>query len=149
MKIAYGTILLVTDGSRMLVLRNEGDALNPELSVVAHRQIDNPPNREQLTDAPGVSFSSMGGTRSSYRQADIHQLREDRLAIEAAQVLAETVAGHEADIIVVAPPATLHILRDHYTPAIRKRLIAEVDKDLVKHPATDIVQILTKWPRRF
>jgi protein required for attachment to host cells len=79
---------------------------------------------------------------------DIHQLREDRFAIEAAEALAETVAGHEADIIVVAPPATLHVLRDHYTPAIRKRLIAEVDKDLVKHPAAEIVQILTKWPRR-
>ncbi|KEQ52927.1 host attachment family protein [Sphingobium chlorophenolicum] len=149
MKIAYGTILLVTDGSRMLVMRNEGDALYPELSVVAHREIDNPPNREHLTDAPGVSFSSRGGTRSSYQQADIHQLREDRFAIEAAEALAETAAGHEAEIIVVAPPATLHVLRDHYTPAIRNRLIAEVDKDLVKHPAAEIVHILTNWPRRY
>ena len=148
MKIACGTILLVTDGSRMLVMKNEGDALYPELSVVAHREIDNPPNREQLTDGPGVSFSSIGGARSSYQQIDIHQLREDRFTIEAAEALAETVAGHEADIIVVAPPATLHVLRDHYTPAIMKRLIAEVDKDLVKHPAAEIVQILTKWPRR-
>jgi len=148
MKIAYGTILLVTDGSRMLVMKNEGDALYPELSVVAHREIDNQPNREQLTDAPGVSFSSMGGARSSYQQADVHQLREDRFAIEAAETLAENAAEHGSDIIVVAPPATLHVLRDHYTPAIRKRLIAEVDKDLVKHPAAEIVQILTKWPRR-
>ena len=89
MRIAYGTILLVTDGSRMLVMRNEGDALYPELSAIAHREIDNPPNREQPTDAPGVSFSSMDGTRSSAQQADIHQLRDDRFAIEAAEALAQ------------------------------------------------------------
>lgn len=148
MKIAYGTILLVTDGSKTLMMRNEGDALYPELSVVAHREIDNPPNREQLADAPGVSFSSMGGARNSYQQTDIHRLQEDRFAMEAAEALAKAIDGNEADIIVVAPPATLHVLRDHYTSAIRKRLIAEVDKDLVKTPTAEIVRLLTDWPHR-
>lgn len=148
MKIAYGTILLVTDGSKMLVMRNEGDALYPELSVIKHREIDNPPNRQQLTDAPGVSVSSVGSIRNSYQQADTHQLRENHFAVEAAAALAEAAAGHDVDIIVIAPPATLHVLRDHYTPAVEKRLIAEVDKDLVKHPSAEIVRLLTDWPRR-
>ena len=62
----------------------------------------------------------------------------DRFAIEAAEAPHETVAGHEADIIVVAALLTLRVLRDHYTRS-GNTLISAMDKDLVKHPAAQLV----------
>lgn len=143
MKMKTGTIVLVTDGAKMLLLRNEGDAVYPELTVVAHRELVNPPNREQMSDAPGLSFSSMGTGRSAYQEADPHQEREDRFAAESAAALAAAVGENDGDVIVVAPPATLSVLRRHYDRATRARLRAEIDKDLTGHPVSEITRLIS------
>lgn len=145
MKLKAGTILLVTDGAKMLLLQNKGDALSPELAVIAHRTIDNPPNRDQMSDAPGLSFSSTERGRSTYQEADPHQQAEDRFAIEAAATLGDAVAQNDSDVMVVAPPRTLSILRRHYDSATRKRLVVEIDKDLTGHPVPEITRQLVAW----
>ena len=48
MKLRNGTIVLVADGSKMLLLRNNGDATFQELQVIAHREIVDPPSHEQM-----------------------------------------------------------------------------------------------------
>lgn len=146
MKITAGTIVLVADGAKMLLLRNIGDAVYPELDVIAHRTLDNPPNREQMSDAPGLSFSSMGTGRSAYQEANPHQEREDRFAEEAAIALATAVKEDEGDIIVVAPPDTLGILRHHYDRATTERLVTEIDKDLTGHPVPEITRLILAEP---
>lgn len=138
--------MLVADGARMLLLRNSGDAVYPILDVIAHRTIDNPPNREQLSDAPGLSFSSHGPGRNTEQKSDPHQEREDRFAIEAAGVLANAVSEHASDVIVVAPPRTLRMLRRHYDHATKQKLQAEIDKDLTKHPVSEIVRLISAEP---
>lgn len=146
MKIAAGTIVLVADGAKMLLLRNDGDAIYPELDVIAHRTIDNPPNREQMSDAPGLSFSSMGTGRSAYQEADAHQAREDRFAVETAAALTEAVGKNEGDVIVVAPPDTLSVLRRYYDRVTGARLVTEIDKDLTGHPVPEITRLLMAQP---
>lgn len=146
MRIATGTLVLVADGSKMLLLRNDGDAVYPELNVIEHRTIGNPPNREQMSDAPGISFSSMGTERDTYEEADPHQQREDRFAAEAAAALSKTVKVNEGDVIVVAPPDTLGVLRRHYDGATTARLIVEIDKDLTGHPVPEITRLLMAQP---
>lgn len=135
--------MLVADGARMLLLRNAGDATYPELDVIVHRSIDNPPNREQMSDAPGLSFSSMGQGRSAYQEADPHQEIEDRFAAESAAALAKAVAENDGDVIVVAPPDTLGVLRRHYDRATQERLLAEIDKDLTGHPVPEITRLIS------
>ena len=146
MKIASGTIVLVADGAKMLLLRNNGEAFHPEFDVIAHRTIDNPPNREQMSDAPGLSFSSAGTGRSAYQESDPHQAREDGFAAGAAVALAEAVGKSEGNVIVVAPPDTLSVLRRHYDRVTRDRLITEIDKDLTGHPIPEITRLLMAQP---
>lgn len=142
MKIAPGAILLIADGAKMLLLKNSGDAVYPILEVIAHRTIDNPPNREQLADAPGLSFSSSGSGRNTMQRSDPHQEREDTFAIEAAAALASVVHEQANDVIVVAPPSTLGVLRLHYDRATQKKLKVEIDKDLTKHPVSEIARLI-------
>ncbi len=146
MKIGAGTIVLVADGTKMLLLRNTGDAINPELDVVEHQMDDNPSNREQMSDAPGLSFSSMGKGRNTYEEAHPHQERKDRFAEEAAAALAAAVKEDEGDIIVVAPPHTLSVLRQHYDRATTEKLLTEIDKDLTGHPVPEITRLILAQP---
>lgn len=145
MKIASGTLVLVVDGAKLLLLRNEGSAASPDLKVLEHRVIDNPPNREQRADAPGLSYSSAGPLRSTYQEADIHQQREDRFAVEAAGALADLAGREDGGIIVIAPPSTLSTLRRHYDRATQGRLLAEMDKDLTGHPVAHIAELVAAW----
>ena len=45
-------------------------------------------------------------------------------------------------MVVVAPPHTLSVLRHHYEPAVKARLVAEIDKDLTKHPVSEITRLI-------
>lgn len=147
MKLTAGMIVLVTDGAKMLLLKNEGDAINPELAVISQRAIDNPPNRDQRSDAPGVAFSSMGHRRSTYEEADPHQRAEDDFTAGSAAALAQVVQENDGKVVVVAPPATLSVLRRHYDRATQERLVAEIDKDLTRHPVRDITRLISELDR--
>jgi protein required for attachment to host cells len=46
-------------------------------------------------------------------------------------------------IVLVAPPKTLAVLRETLGDALRPSLLAEIDKDLTKHPVHEIERLLT------
>lgn len=142
MLIGNGTLVLVADGRKLLVFRNEGDVKYPVLATILHEEDENPPTREQGTDAPGRAFSSIDARRSGYGETDLHQLAEDRFAIAAAATLDGVADRHDGNIVVIAPPQTLGELRKHYGAQVRKRLIAEIDKDLTGHVTDDIAQAI-------
>ena len=111
MKIAHGTLVLAIDGGKMLLFRNEGDEKYAVLDTLSHREIDNPPTREQGADAPGRSYSSVGSRRSAYGQTDGHDRAEEDFAIRAAEGLERVAASDGAGIVVLAPPRMLGQLR--------------------------------------
>lgn len=139
MQVPHDAFVVVADGRKMLFFRNEGDAAYPNLVVERVREQDNPPNRDQATDGPGTSFSSVGNGRSSYEETDFHQLEEDRFAAETADRLRKrALANNFEKLIIIAPPRTLGELRKHYHKEVSDRLIAELDKDLTGHPVKEI-----------
>lgn len=143
MKIAHNTFVVVADGQKMLLLRNEGDEEHPKLEVVRLRELDNPPTREQGSDAPGRSFSTAGTARSGYQETDFHQMEEDRFAIETAELLNKQALANRFDrLIVVAPPRTLGELRKHYHKEVEARLVGEIAKDLTGHPIDRIEELV-------
>lgn len=144
MRLPNDTIVLVADGSRMLLLRNHGDDLHPDLRVISHREIDNPPNRELLADAPGVGFSSTYRGRDTFSKSEPHQAVEDCFAAEAVAALARVAKCASSGLVVVAPPHALGEMRKHYNEAIRKCLVAEIDRDLLKHPVDEITRHLSR-----
>lgn len=147
MRIPNQACVLVTDGRKMLFLRNRGDAAFPQLETLRKAEDVNPPDRDLKSDAPGRTYLSAGGgaARSAYDEVDRHRGEEEAFARATALFLAESAAAGEFDsLIVVADPRTLGRLRDQYSPQVEDRLIAELAKDLVKHPVTEIETIIAR-----
>ncbi|HTE75727.1 MAG TPA: host attachment family protein [Xanthobacteraceae bacterium] len=137
--IPHNALVFVGDGRKALVLRNEGDADFLNLKTERVFTDKNPSTHEQGTDRPGRTYSSVGPGRSSVSQTDWHALEEHKFAHEVAATLERIVRerGIEA-LVVVAPPRALADLRKAFHPDVKKRIIAEIDKDLTKHPVDQI-----------
>lgn len=150
MQVPHDGLVVVADGRKLLLLRNEGDGQYPNLKVEKKRvDKDNPAHHEQATDLAGGSMATRtaGGQWASGNmdETDFHQLEEDRFAAEAAELLNDRARRNEFEsLIVVAPPRTLGELRKHYHEEVAKRITAEIDKDLTGHTVPQIEEALLK-----
>jgi len=143
-KLVRHARVLVTDGTRALVLRNEGDAAHPDLRTVRAYAHDNPPTRDQGSDKPGRTNDSMG-RRSSMETPDWHQIAEDRFIDAMAQMMDRDLkAGDYETLIVVAPPIALGEYRKAVSHGVAKVTLLELDKDLTKHPNAEIAKLVGK-----
>jgi protein required for attachment to host cells len=135
--------VLVGDGRRALLLRNHGDVTFPDLRVVrTFEDSHNPASAAQGTDRPGRSMEHSTGRRSGMDETDWHVQAEQRFAEKVAGELG-LVASTIASLIVVAPPRTLAQLRSSLNSGLRKKVLAEVNKDLTRHPVHEIESILS------
>ena len=77
-------------------------------------------------------------------QTDWHDLAERKFAGEVAETVnAACFNGGLKAIVVAAPPRTLSELRSRFSEAVKERILAEVNKDLTKHPTYEIERYLT------
>jgi protein required for attachment to host cells len=142
--VPHNAYVFVGDGRKALVLRNEGDAQYLDLKTERVFADDNPPTHEQGTDRPGREHSSVGAGRSSVSQTDWHDLEEHKFVHEVAATLEKIVRERKVEhLIVVAPPRTLADLRQAFHDDVKKKIVAELGKDLTKHPVYDIEKHLT------
>ena len=144
MKIAHGTLVLAADGGKALLFRNEGDEKYAVLETLAHDAIANPPTHELGADRPGRSFSSTGRRRSGLGETDWHRQGEERFARRAAGLMAKAAEGNDAGLVIVAPAQFLGSLRDQLKASVKRRLLAEIEKDLVHHETDDIVEAISR-----
>jgi protein required for attachment to host cells len=143
MDVPHDAFVVVADGEKMLLFRNQGDREFPHLMVVEESEQESLSNRELRRDIPGRSFSSVGTGRSAYDEADSRQLGEDRFAAETAEMLNRRALDNEFEsLIIVAPPRTLGELRRYYHGELNRRLIGEVPKNLTNVPVPEIEKIL-------
>ena len=63
--ISHNALVLIGDGQKALFLRNKGTAHQVKLEIEQIMAQDNPATREQGTDRPGRSVSSVGTARSA------------------------------------------------------------------------------------
>lgn len=147
MRIAHGTIVLAADGTKALLLRNEGDEKFTVLQTLSHEETENPPTRATGSDQPGRSFSSTDARRSGYTETDWHRQAEERFARRAVGLLAEEAANDgDAGLVILAPPRFLGQLRERLTKSLRDRLRAEIDKDFAHRDVDDIAQAIARHP---
>jgi protein required for attachment to host cells len=144
--IPHNALVFVGDGQKALFLRNDGDEKFPNLKTERVFAEENPPTHEQGTDRPGRGAESAGtGRRSSVAQTDWHHLEEHRFVARVAAALEDVVRKRNVPgLVVVAPPRTLADLRHAFHADVKKRIIAEIDKDLTKHPVGEIETHLLK-----
>jgi len=141
----HGTWVVVADGRKVLFLHNQGDEAILDLRVRGERIQDNPSTGEQGADRPGRAFATSGSGRSAMGQTDWHQIAEDKFAAEVARDINEAALANEfKELIIVAPPKALAELRTHLHKEAQGRVVAEIDKDLTKHPVEEIQKILAK-----
>jgi len=166
MKVPHNALVLVADGRKMLLLRNEGDADHLNLQVEQKQIHESPKDRDQKSDAagrasstqssPGSSTVAQAGSmqaqgqgaqfapsRGSMEETDYHQLEEDRFAAEVGKILQVKALNHDFDTLIIAAPSrTLGELRKHYHNQVESRLVSEITKDLTNHPLPQIEEIL-------
>jgi protein required for attachment to host cells len=145
MKIKAGMWIVVADGARGLLLINEGSALEPELKVVRVYEQDNPKTSEQGRDKPPRAFTSFSDHRSAMAAPDLHRRAEDRFVEQIMTDLAnDAQAGAFEDLVIVAPPVALGQMRKAAGPALEKKIVATLDKDLTSHTVPDITAAVGK-----
>jgi protein required for attachment to host cells len=143
MDIPHNAHVLVIDGHKRLLLKNEGSLVSPKLSVAGHIEQDSAATHDQGSGRPGLAHASVGTSGSDYEQTDFHQQDEDRFAIDAADLLKrEVLEGRIEALIVVADPHTLGTLRKHYHSEVEKRVLGEIAKDVAGRTTDEIAAVI-------
>ena len=148
--LPHSAWVLVGDGRKALVLCNEGDEKFPNLRMTTvFKDQANPATAQLGSDRPGRAVEHFSGRRSSMDQTDWHEIAEHRFAQGVASTLcALDEAGDISALVVVAPPRTLAELRHAFSDSLRRKIIAEVNKDLTKHPVHEIERLLTSGAKK-
>ncbi|MCT9000039.1 host attachment family protein [Chelativorans intermedius] len=142
-RLEHNIWLLVADGEKALFLRNEGNPFQPRLQVVRAIHEENPPNRQQSTDAPGRYFDGANVHKSGFEETDWHRIGKERFAEEIADRLYRLAhRGRFEKIVLVAPPLVLGALRKALHKEVSDRVAGEVAKTLTGHTREDIERIL-------
>lgn len=139
------TWILVTDASqaRILEMRSLAGPLAavPDFDMIA--EDTHGFARDLKSDRPGRAFAGAGATSRSAMPPhhDPHQLAKDRFAKSVAtQINRAFEAKRFAQLVVIAPPHALGILRQELDAAVREATAAEINKDLVKADRDDILE---------
>jgi protein required for attachment to host cells len=139
MKVAQGAWIVVCDGGKALILENTGSAAEVKLVNKEAHEHDGAPTHELGSDQPGRVHQASGGARSAVDQTDWHDAGEREFLQSLARRLDAAITAKELrDLIVIASPRALGMLRAAYSPAIRQALRGELDKDYVKTPIHEI-----------
>jgi protein required for attachment to host cells len=140
LKMPHNAVVFVGDGRKALFLRNDGDAITPNLRTEKVFDDTNPPTHEQGSDRPGrVSEAALPGRRSAVEPADWHEIEEHRFARKVAAAMEQMIGTKKVKaLIVVAPPRTLAELRSAFHSDVKACIVAEINKDLTKLPVGEI-----------
>ena len=141
------------DGGKATIFENTGPRTAPELAVRAEFEIDNPPDREQVSDAPGrlADGAGRGGDAglpqgvavgaSRVERADAHDQAETRFVTDFITHLNDAAdAGSFEELIVLGAPQALGVARPVMGDALIRRIIAEEAKDVVHEPGSVIAE---------
>ncbi|WP_312015312.1 host attachment protein [Bradyrhizobium liaoningense] len=68
-----------------------------------------------------------------------HELEERRFVKQVAAAVERIVRGEPSTaLIIVAPPRTLAALQSDFHTDVKRRIVAELAKNLTRHPVGDI-----------
>ena len=126
------TWILIADGARARIVRNEGPGTGVEPVHPYDFAASSAPARDFGADRPGRTHSPGGARQTSYApREDWHTCEKGKFATEMASVLNREAEGGGFDqLILVAPAKTMGTLRAALKGPVGGRVIAEVVKDL-------------------
>jgi protein required for attachment to host cells len=131
--------LLVCDAKKALLLQNAGDHAYPKLET--RHVMEHLPHRSQElgSDAPGRMINSAVGRGVAMDEGDPHQ-EEERVFLRTVtgDLKRRIEDGEIKDIIVIAPPRALGLLRELKCEKLTRAIVAELPHDYVKLPLYEI-----------
>ena len=143
MAIPNQALVLVTDGRKMLFLRNHGDENQIDLRTESHDQRQDRKDCEIKTDAAGSQGQRWGDARPAMGEADFHQQEEDRWVKDAADELKKRALRQDFEALaIVAPPRALGVLRKELHKEVERRIVATFNKEMTDRPIPDIEDLL-------
>lgn len=143
MPLPNNALVLVTDGRKTLFFRNHGDENQIDLRTESCDERSDAPDRELKSDAPGTTSQSAGFGRVAFEETDFHQQEEDRWAHAAAEAVNKRVLQNEfEDLVVIAPPKTLGLIRKKLHKEAERRLFCEIPKEMTRRPIPDIEALI-------
>ncbi len=134
------TWILLADGARARIVSNAGPGKGIEEVSGMEFSGDKQRTGEVMADRPGRSFDSAGSHRHAMEPpSDPHREMKRDFASDLVQALEDQLAKRAFDrLVLIAAPATLGDLRNAMPKALQDVIYAEVPKDLVKLPNTDL-----------
>src|SRR5688572_3426181 len=103
MAIPNQALVLVTDGRKLLFLRNHGDENQIDLRTEAHDEREDRKDHEIKTDAAGSQGQRWGDARPAMDETDFHQQAEDRWVKDAAARLKERALRNDFEALAISP----------------------------------------------
>ncbi|MEL6516676.1 MAG: host attachment family protein [Pseudomonadota bacterium] len=143
--VPQGAWVVVADGEKALILVNQGDDQDMNLTLRRKDEQDNPKAQNWAADRPGRFNDGPGTQRSAVADTDWHQLEKERFARDLAERLYR--AAHRdafSKLVIIASRVVLSELRTEMHPEVADRVILEVPKVLTNHPIDDIESHLTR-----
>lgn len=141
--------VLVCDGAKALFFRNDGDAELLNLTLVHAVAENHGRNRELGSDRPGRVYQSHGKARSATTETDWHAEGERAFLAGVAKALDGFVEQHAVrNLVLVAPPKALGVLRAQMTARVRGIVAVEIPKDLARLSTGEIERHLAEEPGR-
>lgn len=143
-RLRHNGWVVVADGEKALFLFNAGTPDHPALEVFTGFEQPNPRTAEQGVDRPGRLADGGGSAhRSAVQETDWHRLAKHEFAHEIASLLERhALADRFGQLVIVAPAVIMGELRKSLSKAVSSRIIAEVAKDLTRHPVPEMEKIL-------
>jgi protein required for attachment to host cells len=131
--------ILVCDGQKALLFQNAGDRVYPKFETREIFKHKVAPTHELGTDRPGRVHSSADSRRASSEPTDLHAMEEQHFLADLVRHLDLYATEHKIkDLVIVAPPHALGILRESLPHHLRALVRAEIDKDYVSQPVYEI-----------
>ena len=132
MKVPHKALVLLADGTRCVVMRNDGQPFEPKLERVSELDLE-------LTNfSAGVRHQDPAGQRNG--STDIDELAHG--AAIAEWLNKATLNGEGEPVVIAADPKTLGQIRRHCGPQLEQRIVGELAKELINSPIAEIERAL-------
>lgn len=151
-KVPKDTLILACDARKALLISNSGSPIHPKLHVEKHFEAEEKSEEVSGDGRTGRRYDG-GGTGGSFRARSAMEVKDpdiDRAAGFASQILAELSAYQHASrisqLVVVAPPAFLGLLRGKFDNQLKSMILSDIPKNVVDMPIEELQRtLIDEW----
>lgn len=143
-KVPKDALILACDSRKALLITNTGTPIHPKLLVEQHFETEGA-SGGATGDNPSGSRYDGGGTGGSFRARSAMEAKDpeigkvENFATDIIVKLSSYLENNRVrQLVVVAPPAFLGVLRIKYNNQIKSMILCEVAKDVVHKPIDEI-----------